>query len=56
MSQKKKVFSKVKAIKDMARVNVGQPKGSQTIPDAKSKAAQRKGKHKPSLGDLLAEE
>jgi hypothetical protein len=53
MAQKKKVFSKVKAVKDAARVNVGTPKSTRAIPDAKTKAAQRGGKHKKPLSDLL---
>jgi hypothetical protein len=56
MAQKKKVFSKVKAVKDAARVNIGTPKSTQTIPDAKTKAEMRGGKHKTSLEELLEEE
>jgi hypothetical protein len=53
MAQKKKVFSKVKAVKDAARVNIGAPKSTRTIPDAKTKAEQRGGKHKKGFEELL---
>jgi len=53
MAQKKKVFSKVKAVKDAARVNVGTPKSTQMIPDAKTKAEQRGKKHKKGFEELL---
>jgi hypothetical protein len=56
MAAKKKVFSKVKAVKDAARVNVGMPKSTQAIPDAKTKAEQRGGKHKKGFEELLQEE
>jgi hypothetical protein len=56
MAQKKKVFSKVKAVKDAARVNIGTPKSTQAIPDAKTKAEQRGEKHKKGFEDLLGEE
>ena len=56
MATKKKVFSKVKAVKDAARVNVGIPKSTRAIPDAKSKAAARSGKHKKTLIGLLESE
>jgi hypothetical protein len=52
MAPKKKVFSKVKAVKDAARVNVGTPKSTRTIPDAKTKAEMRGEKHKKPLGEL----
>jgi hypothetical protein len=56
MAQKKKVFSKVKAVKDAARVNIGTPKATRAIPDAKTKAQMRGGKHKKPAGELLEEE
>lgn len=56
MAQKKKTFSKVKAVKDAARVNIGTPKPTQTIPDAKTKAEMRGGKHKKALEELLEQE
>ena len=46
MAQKKKAFSKVKAVKDAARVKIGTPKSTRTIPDAKTKAEPRGEKHK----------
>lgn len=46
MAQKKKVFSKVKAVKDAARLTVGTPKATRAIPDAKTKAETRRGKYK----------
>lgn len=55
MSQKKKVFSKVKAVKDAARVNVGTPKSTRAIPDAKTKAEMRGEKYKKPLDELEAE-
>jgi hypothetical protein len=56
MAPKKKIFSKVKAVKDAARVNVGTPKPTQAIPDAKTKAEMRGEKHKKVFGELLEEE
>jgi hypothetical protein len=56
MAQKKQVFSKVKAVKDAARVTIGTPKPSRAIPDAKSKAEARGGKHKKPVGNLTDEE
>ena len=56
MTQKKKVFSKVKAVKDAARVNIGSPKFTRAIPDAKTKAEARGVKHKKPIGELLEEE
>ncbi len=49
MAQKKKVFSKVKAVKDAARVNIGPPKSTRAIPDAKTKAEQRGEKYKKKI-------
>ena len=56
MTQKKKVFSKVKAVKDAARVNIGSPKFTRAIPDAKTKAEARGVKHKKPIGELREEE
>jgi hypothetical protein len=56
MAQKKKVFSKVKAVKDAARVNVGMPKPTRAIPDTKAKAETRGAKHKKPLHDLPEDE
>lgn len=56
MAQKKKVFSKVKAVKDIARINIGSPKATRAIPDAKTKAEARGEKHKKPIGESLAEE
>jgi hypothetical protein len=56
MAQKKKAFSKVKAVKDAARVKIGIPKSTRAIPDAKTKAAMRGGKHKKAQEQLLEEE
>ncbi len=56
MAPKKKAFSKVKAVKDAARVNVGTPKPTRAIPDAKTKAEMRSGKHHKPLDELLEEE
>jgi len=56
MAQKKKVFSKVKAVKDAARVNIGSPKSTRAIPDAKTKAEQHGEKHKKGVEELLEEE
>lgn len=49
MAQKKKVFSKVKAVKDAARAHIGAPKSTRTILDAKTKAELRGDKHKKPL-------
>lgn len=56
MAHKKKVFSKVKAVKDAARVNIGEPKSTRAIPDAKTKAEQRNEKHKKGVDELQQEE
>ncbi|HEX8924674.1 MAG TPA: hypothetical protein VF786_02720 [Terriglobales bacterium] len=54
--KKKDVFSKVKAVKDLARETVGTPRPTRALPDPKTKAAARQQKHKPKLSELLAEE
>jgi hypothetical protein len=51
MTPKKKVFSKVKAVKDAARVNIGTPKSTRAIPDAKTKAETRRGKYQKPAGE-----
>jgi hypothetical protein len=56
MAQKKKVFSKVKAVKDAARVNLGPTKSTRVIPDAKTKMEMRGGKHKKTADKLLDDE
>jgi hypothetical protein len=56
MAQKKKVFSKVKAVKDAARATIGTPKSTRAIPDAKTKAEIRGGKHKKATEELLKDE
>jgi hypothetical protein len=55
-ARKKKVFSKVKAVKDAAREHIGSPKSTRAIPDAKTKAEMRGEKHKKAVEDLLQEE
>jgi hypothetical protein len=55
MARKKEVFSKVKAVKNAARVNIGTPKSTRAIPDAKTKAEMRGEKHKKALGELEEE-
>jgi len=49
MVRKKEVFSKVKAVKSAARANIGEPKSTRAIPDAKTKAEMRGGKHKKPI-------
>jgi hypothetical protein len=56
LAQKKKVFSKVKAVKDAARENIGSPKPSRAIEDAKTKAEMRGDKHKKAMERLIEEE
>jgi hypothetical protein len=56
MARKKEVFSKVKAVKSAARANIGTPKSTRAIPDAKTKAEMRGGKHKKPIGGLIEEE
>ncbi|HZD51337.1 MAG TPA: hypothetical protein VE178_21540 [Silvibacterium sp.] len=52
---KKKTFSAVKAVKANARERVGQPKAERVI-DEDLRERNRKTKHKPTLGNLLAPE
>jgi hypothetical protein len=49
---KKRVFSKVKAVKSNARDRVGTPPPERILPDPKRKLA-AKPKHKRTLADLL---
>ena len=56
MSPKKKTFSKVKAVKDAAREQIGTPPATRAIPDAKTRAEQRGQKHKKGLREMLDEE
>jgi hypothetical protein len=49
---KKRVFSKVKAVKSNARDRVGTPQPQRVLPDPKRKLA-TKPKHKKTLADLL---
>jgi hypothetical protein len=51
-SKKKKTFSAAKAVREMARERVGNPRPSQLVPAKKSKPE----KHKTTLGKLLQEE
>jgi hypothetical protein len=56
MARKREAFSKVKAVKTAARVNIGIPKATRAIPDAKTKAEARGEKHKKPIGGLQEEE
>ena len=49
---KKRVFSKVKAVKSNARDRVGTPPPARVLPDPKQKLA-AKPKHKKTFADLL---
>jgi hypothetical protein len=55
MAQKKKTFSKVKAVKDAARATLGAPKSTRAIPDAKSKQEERGAKHRKAKDEWLKE-
>jgi hypothetical protein len=50
MAAKKQTFSKVKAVKDAARHQIGAPRSTQSIPDAKKKQEHLPPKHRPPLG------
>jgi len=52
--KKKKGFSAVKAVKEMARERIGTAPSSRVVPNRKKKRAEQS-KHKPNLGDLLSE-
>jgi hypothetical protein len=51
MARKRKGFSKVKAVKDAARVAVGEPKPSRAIPDTKKQQRGRGAKHRKSVAE-----
>jgi len=50
--RKPKKFSAVKAVKAMARAQIGMTPGSRVVPDERRKKAE---KHKATLGKLLEE-
>jgi hypothetical protein len=50
--RKPKKFSAVKAVKAMARAQLGMTPGSRVVPDERRKKTD---KHKPTLGKLLEE-
>ncbi len=50
--RKPKKFSAVKAVKAMARAQLGKTPGSRVVEDGRKKKAE---KHKPTLGSLLQE-
>ena len=50
--RKPKKFSAVKAVKAMARAQIGPTPGSRVVPDTRKKKAN---KHKPTLGKWLEE-
>jgi len=50
--RKPKKFSKVEAVKALARERIGMPPSSRVVPDRKKEATE---KHKPTLGKLLEE-
>ena len=54
MAKKKKPkrFTAVKAVKTMARAQIGEPPPSRVVPDRTKKKTE---KHKPTLGKLLGE-
>jgi hypothetical protein len=55
MAAKKKVFSKVKAVKDASRATLGTPKATRAIPDPKRKAEKQGAKHKKPAGEWAEE-
>jgi len=56
MAQKKKVFSKVKAVKDAARTAIGAPRSTRAIPNPKRKEESTGAKYKKPAGDWIEEE
>jgi hypothetical protein len=50
--RKPKKFNAVKAVKAMARAQIGLTPGSRVVPDERRK---KRDKHKPTLGKLLNE-
>ncbi len=53
--KKRKTFSAVKAVKSLAREQVGTPPPTRRE-SAEVKRARKAGKHKPTLGKLLTDE
>jgi hypothetical protein len=51
--KKKQVFRATKAVKEAAREKIGSPPPTRLVPDKKKELS---GKHRPTLGKLLAEE
>jgi hypothetical protein len=51
--KKKRVFRATKAVKEAAREKIGSPPPTRLVPDKKKELP---AKHKPTLGELLAEE
>jgi hypothetical protein len=51
--KKKRVFRAMKAVKEAAREKIGSPPPTRLVPDKKKELP---AKHKPTLGELLAEE
>jgi hypothetical protein len=52
MAKKRKIkpFRAVKAVKEMAREQIGTPTASRVVPDRKKKKTE---KHRPTLGKML---
>ena len=55
MAKGKKIkrFRSVKAVKEMAREQIGAPPASRVVPDRKKKKTE---KHKPTLGRMLEQD
>ncbi|MBZ5706908.1 MAG: hypothetical protein LAN63_16275 [Acidobacteriia bacterium] len=55
MARKRKIkrFRAVKAVKAMAREQIGTPPASRVVPDRKKKKTE---KHKPTLGKMLEQD
>jgi hypothetical protein len=55
MARKRKIkrFRAVKAVKAMAREQIGAPPASRVVPDRKKKKTE---KHKPTLGKMLEQD
>jgi hypothetical protein len=54
--KKKQKFSATKAVKAAARERLGMPSPTRVVPDAKTTAARKLKKRKPSLQELLSEQ
>ena len=52
--RKRKKFSAVQAVKELARERIGAPPPEQVVPDRK-KQGKSSQKHKPTLGQMLQE-